>query len=218
MAPVPASFNATTSVLNLPVVDIPTVGLANLSFDVNVATVRFALRNDFFLYAGGIIAGDNAARLLPGNILSIPALTIGNERYAFKLSVVGDNPVTFGNLTDIVVTNPTPAPTPAPTPTPTPTPTPAPTPLPTALQQSIARGEQQYGQQCTECHGATGEGGFSQGLFGPLLGVGPFDTFAALRPKIDQSMPPQSPASCRDGATSTCATDVANYILNVFKR
>lgn len=209
VAPVPASFDSVTSILNLPIVDVPTIGLANLSFDVNLQTIQFALRNDFYLYGAGIVAGDNAASLLPGNILSVPALPIGAELYAFKMSIVADNPITFGNLTDIVVT--------AATPTPEPEPEPEPEPQPSELQQSISRGQTQFAQLCSECHGPSGEGGFSQGVFGPPLGPSGFNTLELLRSKIDQTMPLNSPSDCRDTASSTCATDVANYILHVIQ-
>ena len=45
------------------------------------------------------------------------------------------------------------------------------------------------------------------------------NSFNPLRARIDQTMPQLSPASCRDsGTTQTCATDTANYILNVFQQ
>ena len=205
VAPVPAKFDVATSILNLPMVDVPTVGLANLSFDVDLQAVRFALRNDFFLYGPGIVAGGNAAQLLPGNILSIPVLPIGNESYAFKMSIVAENPLTFGNLTDIAVTNTAPAPEPEPE------------PQPSELQQSIDRGRTDYELRCAVCHGASGGGGSS--AFGPapsLITTG-FNTFATLRSRTDLTMPIENPALCRDSSSSSCATDVTNFILNVFQ-
>ena len=207
-ATVYANFDVSTSILNLPVVDVPTVGIANLSFDVNLQTVQFALRNDFFLYDAGIVAGGNAAQFLPGNILAIPALPVGTELYAFKMSIVGDNPLTFGNLTEIAVTNSTPEPQPEP----------EPEPQPSELQQSIERGRSDYELRCAVCHGEGGGGGSS--AFGPApnLRTSGFNSFDLLRSKIDSSMPIDAPASCRDSGASTCATDTTNYILNDFQQ
>lgn len=205
-APVYANFDTSAGILNLPVVDVPGTGLANVSFDVDLVNLRFVLRNDFFLYNGGIVAGGNAAQLQGGSVLFIPSLPIGNELYSFKVSILGDNPITFGNPSDIVITNFVP--------TPAPQPEPEPEPQPTALQQSITRGESQYAQQCAECHGGSGEGGT-----GPSMRTSALNSFNPLRARIDQTMPQLSPASCRDsGTTQTCATDTANYILNVFQQ
>lgn len=201
VAPVRASFNGVTSILNLPVVNLPGVGIANLSFDANLQSIQFALRNDFYIYGSGILAGSNAAQLLPGNVLLIPALPIGNELYAFKMSLVNSNPLIFGNLTDIVVSSVNS------------TPTPTPTPQPTALQQSIDRGRPLYSQLCAVCHGESGNGGSAPSLVSSGL-----SDFAALRQRIDQTMPLNAPASCSDSGTSSCATDVANFILNVFQQ
>ena len=205
VAPVRASFNAATSVLNLPVVSLPGVGIANMSFNTNLQSIQFALRSDFYLYGTGIEAGSNAAQLLPGNVLQIPALPIGNELYAFKMSIVNSNPLTFGNLTEVVVSSLNPGTSSGPTP--------APTPQPTALQQSIDKGRPLYSQLCASCHGASGNG-----VTAPSLVSSGLSDFAALRQRIDQTMPLNAPASCRDSDTSTCATDVANFILNVLQQ
>lgn len=201
VAPVPAIFDG-VSVLNLPVVDLSTLGVANLSFDVNLATVRFALRNDFYLYGDGIVAGDNAAQLQSGNILFVPALPLGTESYAFRMSLVSDNPITFGNLFDIVVTNTVP------------TPTPTPTPQPSALEQSISRGGDQYEFQCTVCHGSDGNGT----SIGPSIRSSSFTELNSLTSFIDGSMPQGNPGACRNSASSSCSTDVANYIINVIQK
>ena len=200
--PVAALFDASNSILTLPVLDIPGVGLANVAFDVNLTSVRFALRNNFYLYGAGIVAGNTPARLLPGNILNVPRLVVGNEIYDFNLALLPGDPVSFGNLAVRSVTNTVPPPA----------------PLPTALQQSIARGKIEYDLQCSSCHGGTGGGGGSGFAFAPNLRISGVNTFASLRALIDATMPPGNPNSCRDSGTSTCATDTANYILNVFQQ
>lgn len=203
-APVNASFDTTASILNLPVVDVPGTGVANVSFDVDLQALRFVLRNDFFLYDNGIVAGDKAAQLQSGDILFVPTLPMGTQLYAFKLAILGDNPITFGNPTEIVITDIVP--------------TPEPDPQPSELQQSITRGETAYAAICAECHGSTGEGGASAFGFAPNLRVSGFDTFSALQSRIDQTMPRPTTSSCRDSSSSTCATDTANFILNVFQQ
>ncbi len=204
-APVRASFSAASSILNLPVVSLPGVGVANMSFNTNLQSIQFELRSDFYLYGSGIVAGSNAAQLLPGNVLQIPALPIGNELYAFKMSVVNSNPLIFGNLSEVFVSSLNPGSSPSPAP--------APTPQPTALQQSFDKGRSLYSQLCTSCHGASGNG-----VTAPSLVSSGLSDFAALRQRIDLTMPLNAPASCRDSATSACATDVANFILNVLQQ
>lgn len=198
-SPVYASFDTDTSVMNLPVLDVPAVGLANVSFDVNLATIEFTLRNDFYLYAAGITAGDSAARLQPGNVLYLPSLLLGDESYELNLALLAGDPVVFGSPSVLSVTNITPEPGGEPEPEPDP------------LQESIDRGQTLYAQHCTSCHGSNGGGGI-----GPIL-IGTTLTFASLRLTIDTDMPQTSPAACVDSASSTCATDVANFVLNVLQ-
>ena len=102
-ADVLASFDAASLVMNLPVVDVPGVGVANVSFDVNLDTLVFTLRDEFYLYDQGIVAGSTAATLQAGSVLHIPALRIGNELYEFDLEIVGDNPIAFGNPSSISI-------------------------------------------------------------------------------------------------------------------
>jgi mono/diheme cytochrome c family protein len=79
--------------------------------------------------------------------------------------------------------------------------------------ESIARGQSQFANLCVECHGSSGGGGI-----GPNLVFSSFNTFISLRAQIDAAMPQTNPALCRDTASSTCATDVANYVLNVIQQ
>ena len=195
-----AVFDAANSILQLPVLDVPGIGLVNLSLDVNLDSLQFVLRDGFYVYSSGITAGDTPAEFRPGNILYIPKLPVGNELYEFNLSLVNDSPVTFANPAVLSVSNVVPEP--------------EPDPGPSALQQSIDRGEIEYAARCASCHGASGGGGQ-----GPNLRISSsFNTFTALRSKIDLTMPQGNSSSCRDSSNSTCATDAANYILNVIQQ
>ena len=192
--PVSGIFDSVNSIMQLPVLNVPGTGLVNVSFDVNPASLQFVLRDGFYAYSQGITAGDTPAEFQAGGILYIPRLPVGNEIYEFNLALLGDAPISFGNPAIISITNTPPEPDPEPSP----------------LEQSIALGEVQYSARCASCHG--GSGGI-----GPNLRTSSFNTFAALRSKIDLSMPVGNSSSCRDSSTSTCATDAANYILNVLQ-
>jgi len=199
--PVDAAFNATSSVLNLPVLDVPGIGVANVSFDVDLDAVEFVLRDDFYLFGNGIEAGSSAAVLQGDGVLYIPRLPVGNDLFEFNLQLVSEDPVTFANPAILSVGN-----IPA-----------EPEPGPTALEQSISRGQVQFAGQCTDCHGNSGTGGI-----GPNLTISNLNTFDALRSYINSNMPQagfgfgRSPSDCTD-TSSTCATDVANYIINVLQ-
>ena len=198
-----ASFDSVASVVVLPVVDVPGTGLARVSFDVNLATLEFTLRDDFYIYDAGILAGNTPAQLQAGGILYTHRLVVGNEIFEFNLSLLSGDPVVFGNPDVLSVSNIVPLPEPEPTPE----------PEPSELQLSIDRGQVTYQSLCTVCHGATGGGGSS----GRALTTSGFNTFTSLRQKIDLTMPQSSPSSCRDSGSLTCATDVANFVLNVFQ-
>jgi hypothetical protein len=79
------------------------MGVANVSFDVNLDTLVFTLRDEFYLYDQGIVAGSTAATLQAGSVLHIPALRFGNELYEFDLEIIGDNPIAFGNPSSISI-------------------------------------------------------------------------------------------------------------------
>jgi mono/diheme cytochrome c family protein len=93
-----------------------------------------------------------------------------------------------------------------------PNPEPEPEPEPDSDQQSIMRGMNIYAAQCQQCHGSNGQGGSAPNLINSS-----FNTFAALRSKISNTMPRGNPGACTDSGSSTCATDAANYILNMFQ-
>ncbi|MDA0689227.1 MAG: c-type cytochrome [Proteobacteria bacterium] len=193
----PAQFDG-VSILNLPILNAPGIGVANVTFDVNLATTQFVLRSDFYLYGAGITAGDTPATF-QGSTLSIPLLPIGTEHYAFDLTLVGEDPITFSNPTNIVIT-------------PVPTPKPEPEPGPDPTQQSIERGAQLYlSKNCASCHGAGGAGGIGPALLGHNSSSLDF-----LQTTIDSTMPQGNPSQCVDSSTETCATDISNYIIGQF--
>lgn len=249
-----ASFDAVAAVMTLPVVDVPGTGLARVAFDVilaaDLADTEFVLRDDFYLYAAGILPGNTPAQLQAGGVLYTPRLVVGEELFEFNLSLLSDDPIVFGNPNVLSVSNlvptpapeptpepepeptpepepeptpepepePTPEPEPEPTPEPEPEPTPEPEPEPTPepepseLQLSIDRGQANFQSLCTVCHGATGRGGI-----GPDLTSSNFNTFTSLRQKIDLTMPRLNSGNCTDSGSSSCATDVANFVFNVFQ-
>jgi len=191
-----AIFQPSINVLNVPELNAPGIGIANANFTVNVETLEFGVL-DFYLYGTGIVPGDQAA-FFNGSSLYIPALVFNNDVYEINLLPVNDEPITLGNpeILSVAAVQPDPDPEPQPDP----------------LQESIDRGQTQYNQLCSSCHGENGTGGIA-----PNLRTSPFDTFNTLRIFIDNSMPQGNPAACRDNDSSNCATDVANYVLNVFQ-
>lgn len=197
-----ATFDTGTNVMNVPVLDAPGIGLANVSFSVNldIDPIVFTLLDNFYLYADGISGGNAPAQLQDGSVLYIPALEVGTDIYEFNLTIIGEDPIALSNLQVLSVTNQGPAPEPEPDPTPDPD------------QASISRGQTQFADQCASCHGASGGGGS-----GPNIVNSSLNTFDPLRSYINNSMPRFNPAACVDSGSATCATDVTNYVLNVIQ-
>ena len=200
-----ASFDVAASTMRVPVVDIPGIGIANLSFTVDLESIEFTLNNDFYLFGPGITAGDNPAQLQNNNTLYIPGLTIGTDLYEFNMTLLESEPIVFGNLAVLSVTNLLPS-------TPIEEPEPVPDNGAAELQASIDRGQSEFSSQCAACHGVSGVGGI-----GPNLRTSSFNTFNLLRNEIELTMPQGNPAACRDSGSFTCATDIANFVLNVFQ-
>jgi cytochrome c553 len=196
------SFDGSTGVLSLPVVDVPGTGVVNATLGLSSQSpIQFTLQSAS-VYVTPPTVDSSAARVVNGNTLYIPRVQVGSDLYELNMGLVSGDPIIFGNLQVVSVT---------PVPTATPAPTPAPTPNP--QQASITRGQTQYAAQCASCHGASGEGG----VLGPSVASSSFNTFATLRTKIHTTMPQGNPNACADLGASTCATDVANYILNVLR-
>ncbi|MFM1896124.1 MAG: hypothetical protein RLZZ385_1198 [Pseudomonadota bacterium] len=91
-----ASFDEITGVLNLPMLEVPEAGLANVSFMVNLQSLRFTLRNDYYFYREGISAGEAPSQLMSIGLLYIPGVLVGNEILELVLSLVDDDPVVLG--------------------------------------------------------------------------------------------------------------------------
>jgi len=195
------TFDASDSSINVPVLEAPGVGIGNVNFSVDLDTLEFTLRNDYFLYSGGITAGNAAAEFQNGTVLYIPALMFGNEIYEANLNILDDDPITFGNPEVLSVM-----------PVLEPQPDPEPEPEPDSDQESLTRGISAYNALCQQCHGNNG-----QGVTAPNLVNSSFNTFDVLRNKIDATMPKNNPSACSDTDSSSCATDIANYVLNVLQ-
>jgi len=191
------SFDGNTGVLQLPMVDVPGTGVVNATLGLsNQNPIQFTLQSASVLTSPPAV--DNGTpRVVNGNTLYIPRVQVGSELYELNMGVVSGDPIIFGNLQVLSVV-------PAAPPTPTPDPSAA----------SNARGQIQYAAQCASCHGITGRGG----ALGPSVVGSASTSFAALRTKIHATMPPGNPNACADTASSTCATDVANYLINVLRK
>ena len=120
---------------------------------------------------------------------------VGDELFECNLSLLSDDPVVFGNPVVLSVSNLVPLPDPE--------------PEPSELQLSIDRGRINFQSLCTVCHGSMGLGGI-----GPDLTTSNFNTFTALRQKIDSTMPQLNAMACKDTGSSSFATDIANFVLN----
>jgi len=192
------SFNSSTGVLSLPVVDVPGTGVVNATLGLsNQNPIQFTLQSAS-VYTTPPTVNSSSPRVVNGSTLYIPRVQVGSELYELNMGLVSSAPIIFGNL-QVVSVVPVPSATPAPTPNP--------------LQASIARGQTQYAAQCAACHGGNGTGGQS----GQSVKDSSFTTFATLRTKINNTMPPGNPSACADIGGGTCATDVANYIINVLR-
>ncbi len=191
-------FNAATAVVNLPVVDVPGSGIANASLQLTKQNPLEFTLSDAYFYGGGVAAGQRAVRLLEGGVLSIPSVRVGAELYHLNMTLINGNPIVFGNLAVVSVSNPPAVPALPPAPTPTPDP----------LAASIAAGESQFGNLCVVCHGNNGQGGQGPGLQGYTL-----SDFTSVRNAINARMPQNNPGACVDSSVSTCATDITNFVI-----
>jgi hypothetical protein len=195
--PAISTFNDATGVVNLPVVNAPGLGIANASLQLTKnEPMEFTLIDAYF-YETGIVAGETPTRL-EGSFLFIPSVRVGKELYEVRLTLLNDVTFLFGNLSVLSVRN---EPALAPLP-------PVPVDAAGALALSVATGKTQYNNQCASCHGITGVGGYAPDVKGRLP-----SQFEALRSYIDLRMPTGNPKSCADSATSSCATNTANYII-----
>jgi len=192
-------FNDATAVVNLPVVDVPGSGIANASLQLTKQDpFEFSL-SDAYFYGSGVSVGPRAVRLLDGGVLNVPGVRVGGQLYELNMTLINSNPIVFGNLAVLSVRNEPAVPALPPAPV---------NPTPDPLAASIARGESRYGSLCAVCHGSSGEGGQGPGLLGYSESA-----FTSLRNRIDATMPQGNSGACVDSASSTCATDVANFVI-----
>lgn len=194
----PSTFNDNNGVVNLPLVAVAGEGIANASLLLTKdAPMEFTLIDGYF-YDSGMVAGEFASRL-EGSLLTIPSVRVGAELYEVKMTLLDSQAFVFGDL-DVLGVSGVPAIGPLP-------PVPAPAQTVSAMALSIAAGKTQYNSQCASCHGNNGQVG--------LRGNSSFE-FQALRSYINDRMPKFNVGACVDNATSSCATDTANYIISAF--
>ncbi len=111
-----STLNVETLIMNVPVLDLPGIGILNLSFSVDPASLLFTLLDGFYVYGNGITAGDNAAQFQNNSVLYIPGMILGNDLIEFNLTLIPDDLIVFGELDIISVTNLLPDPEPEPDP------------------------------------------------------------------------------------------------------
>lgn len=103
--PVNARFDAESGILNLPIVDAGTLGVANVSLQVDLGTSQFTVLEDSYIYAERVQAPSSAAALSTENVLRIPRLEFNGEVYDFEISILQDEPLVFGNINVLSVSD-----------------------------------------------------------------------------------------------------------------
>ncbi len=190
-----AAFDGATGVLTLPVVDVPGTGVVNAGLRLSKDNpIEFTLQSAQ-VYTTPVTLNNKSAQVRTGGVLYIPSVQVGTQLYELNMTLIKPDPITFGNLQVLGVTNVTP-------------------PAPDPLQLSITAGQNRYAQLCASCHGNNGEGAAQ----GPSLSSSGFNTFSTLRVKINTTMPLGNSSACVDSGSSTCATDISNFIINRLQR
>lgn len=190
-----AAFDSATGILSLPVVEVPGTGVVNAGLRLSKDNpIEFTLQSAQ-IYTTPVTLNDKSARVRDGGVLYIPSLQVGSQLYELNMTLIKPDPITFGNLQVLGITN-------------------VPPPAPDPLQLSITAGEGRYSELCASCHGNNGEGA----LLGPSLVSSGFNTVNTLRVKINSTMPQGNSSACIDSGSSTCATDIANFIFNRLQR
>jgi cytochrome c553 len=189
-----AAFDGATGVLTLPVVDVPGTGVLNVGLRLSKDNpIEFTLQSAQ-VYSTAVTLNSKSARVRDGGVLYIPSAQVGSQLYELNMTLIKQDPITFGNLQVLGVSNVIP-------------------PAPDPLQLSITAGQSRYAQLCASCHGSNGEGAVQ----GPSL-ISGLTTFSPLRVKINNTMPQGNPSACVDSGSSTCATDITNFIINRLQR
>ncbi len=100
-----ATFDSANLQLNLPVVDIPGIGIANITFILtNSDPVELTLA-DYYIYKDGIEGGSTAASFL-NSTLTIPSLLVDGVYYTIRMDLIDENSIVFGDLEVLNVTTP----------------------------------------------------------------------------------------------------------------
>ena len=190
-----AAFDGATGILSLPVVEVPGTGVVNAGLRLSKDNpIEFTLQSAQ-IYTTPVTLNNKSARVRDGGVLYIPSVQVGSQLYELNMTLLKPDPITFGNLDVLGVTNVAP-------------------PAPDPLQLSITAGQSRYAQLCASCHGSNGQGAPD----GPSLISGSLTTFSPLRVKINNTMPLGNSSACVDSGSSTCATDITNYIINRLQR
>lgn len=197
----PSMFHDNNGVVSLPLVAVAGEGVANASLLLTKDEPMELTLIDGYSYDAAIVSGALASRL-EGSLLSIPSVRAGTELDEVKMSLLVSQAFIFGDLEVVSVRV---APVIAALP-------PAPAPAVETLALSIAAGKTQYNTQCASCHGNSGQGGA-----GPSLQGRSDVKFQALRSFINDRMPKFNEEACVDNATSSCATNIANYLVFAFQ-
>jgi cytochrome c553 len=186
-----AAFDGATGVLTLPVVNAPGIGVLRATLSLASSDpIQFSLLSaDIFSSPPALDAF--TVQVQNGNTLYIPRVKVGSEFYELNMGLISADPFVFGNLQVLSVT-------------------PVPAPAPDPLQTSISNGQTLYAQQCASCHGVSGNGTVQA----PSVVNSSFSNFNSLQSKINISMPQGNSSACVDNTSSTCATDISNYIIN----
>jgi cytochrome c553 len=186
-----AAFDGATGVLTLPVVNAPGIGVLRATLSLTSSDpIQFSLLSaDIFSSPPALDAF--TVQVQNGNTLYIPRVKVGSEFYELNMGLISADPFVFGNLQVLSVT-------------------PVPAPAPDPLQTSISNGQTLYAQQCASCHGVSGNGTVQA----PSVVNSSFSNFNSLQSKINISMPQGNSSACVDNTSSTCATDISNYIIN----
>jgi cytochrome c553 len=192
-----ANFDGATGVLSLPVVNVPGTGVVQASLNLTSDDpIQFTLQSAEIYPVPPVLDQLTQQVKSEGNDtkLYIPQVRVEAEYYEVNMTLLNDNPIVFGNLEVLSVSK-------------------VPAAVPDLPEASIKRGQVLYAQQCALCHGPTGAGT----PLGPGVRNWSATQFNTLRILINNTMPLGNSKSCIDGGTSSCATDVSNYIIHQLK-
>lgn len=105
--PVAAFFDDSSGLLHLPVVDVPGQGTVNARLQLSrTDPIEFTLAHAI-IYDQQIIPGNSALQIQNESYyLYIPSVRVGNELWEISMELLGEDPILFGHLDVISVTDP----------------------------------------------------------------------------------------------------------------